>query len=51
MEKLSEVNFRLLLSKTYRYAVFYILLLEPVLANTRLVIQVELENDKKEWES
>ena len=38
IEKLLKVNFRLLLFKTYRYTVFYILLLEPVPANTQLVI-------------
>jgi len=38
IEKLLEVNFRLLLPKTYRYAIFYILLLELIPANTRLVI-------------
>ena len=38
IEKLSEVNFRLLLPKTYKHAVFYILLLEPVLANVWLAI-------------
>ena len=47
-EKLLKVNFRLSLPKTYRHAVFYILLLEPAPANTRLAIQVKLENDERE---
>jgi len=38
IKKLLEINFKLLLPKTYRHTVYYILLLKPILANTWLEI-------------